>query len=296
MIETHIGAIQTWECDVMGHFNVRFYVSRASEGLAILSHELGIDGGLQLQPLEHHIRFLRELRPGTPIRVFAGVTAVRNTGFQIYLEIRNAATDVPAATFIADTVLVGAAGNRAAVPEAMAEMAGALAVEIPGHGAPRSLTLTQPGPAPTLQQAEERNLLRCYQGVVEPEQCDPAGRMLVPFFMARVADAMPNLVARTRGTDRGVDDKIGGAALEYRLIYRHWPQAGDLLTLRSAIKGIGGKTFTWGHWLFDMKTGAAVMTAEMVGVAFDLVERKALDLTDDYRKSLQAIMVEDLVV
>ena len=296
MIETHIGAIQTWECDVMGHLNVRFYVSRASEGLAILAHELGVDGDLRLQPLDHHIRFLRELRPGTPIRVFAGIAALRETSLQVYLEIRNAATDVPAATFIADTVLLDEAGDRVALPAAVADRARRLAVDIPAHGAPRGLTLAPPGPAPTLQQAEALNLLRCYQGVVDPEQCDLAGRMLVPFFMARVADSMPNLVARTRGTDRGVDDKVGGAALEYRLVYRRWPRVGDLLTLQSGIKDIRGKTFTWGHWLFDMKTGAAVMTAEMIGVAFDLVERKALDLTDDYRKSLQAIMVEGLIV
>jgi acyl-CoA thioester hydrolase len=151
VIETHIGAIQTWECDVMGHLNVRFYVSRASEGLAILGHELGIDGGLRIQPLDHHIRFLRELRPGTPIRVFAGIAALRETSLQVYLEIRNAATDVPAATFIADTVLLDEAGDRVALPAAVADRARRLAVDIPAHGAPRGLTLAPPGPAPTLE-------------------------------------------------------------------------------------------------------------------------------------------------
>ena len=34
MIELYRGSINTWECDEMGHMNVRFYVARMMEGLA----------------------------------------------------------------------------------------------------------------------------------------------------------------------------------------------------------------------------------------------------------------------
>ena len=42
MIEIGMGSVQVGECDVMGHMNVRHYVSRALEALAWLGFELGL--------------------------------------------------------------------------------------------------------------------------------------------------------------------------------------------------------------------------------------------------------------
>ena len=40
-LEVWRGGVNTWECDEMGHMNVRFYVSRFIEGLAGLALRLG---------------------------------------------------------------------------------------------------------------------------------------------------------------------------------------------------------------------------------------------------------------
>ena len=32
-LEVWRGSVNTWECDQMGHLNVRFYVARSAEGL-----------------------------------------------------------------------------------------------------------------------------------------------------------------------------------------------------------------------------------------------------------------------
>ena len=39
-IEVWRGCVNTWECDEMGHLNVRFYVARAMEGLVGLAAAL----------------------------------------------------------------------------------------------------------------------------------------------------------------------------------------------------------------------------------------------------------------
>jgi len=36
------GGVNTWECDVMGHMNVRHHVAKSMEALASLSCELGL--------------------------------------------------------------------------------------------------------------------------------------------------------------------------------------------------------------------------------------------------------------
>ena len=69
MIEVARSSVQTWECDQMGHMNVQFYVAKAEEGMAALATALGLghhvqrENGTVLVAREHHIRFLRELRP-----------------------------------------------------------------------------------------------------------------------------------------------------------------------------------------------------------------------------------------
>ena len=45
VIEIGMGSVQVGECDVMGHMNVRHYVSRALEARAWLGLELGFVAG-----------------------------------------------------------------------------------------------------------------------------------------------------------------------------------------------------------------------------------------------------------
>ena len=120
--------------------------------------------------------------------------------------------------------------------------------------------------------------------------------MQIRAFMGRVSDAIPNLLALTQRADRSADGKVGGAALEYRLVYHAMPREGDVLALRSGVKAMGGKTFTWVHWLIDVDTGRAVMTTEAVAVSFDLVARKAIDIDPALRQMMEPFLVPDLSV
>ena len=73
MIELYRGSVNTWECDEMGHMNVRFYVAKQMEGLAILTHSLDLRQAFRpgntstLLPFDQHIRFMKEVHPGRPI-------------------------------------------------------------------------------------------------------------------------------------------------------------------------------------------------------------------------------------
>ena len=77
MIELYRGSINTWECDEMGHMNVRFYVAKAMEGLAELAHIAGLGHAFRanvqstLRPREQHIRFMKEAHAGAPFTIDA---------------------------------------------------------------------------------------------------------------------------------------------------------------------------------------------------------------------------------
>jgi len=303
MIEVARSSVQTWESDQMGHMNVQFYVEKAGQGLAAFGLALGLGPrvsrgeGARLQVSDHHVRFLREQRPGAPFFIRAGVLEVRDFGLSVYEEMVSTVSGEPAATFNAEVQWVDDETREVKpLPAKTKAAAKALLVERPAHGAPRGLELYDPRPAPKLADADGMGMVRTWQGDIVPQLCDAQGFLSVRHFMGIVSDGIPNLLAQTNGTDRSKTPSVGGAALEYRFVYRRYPRMGDILTLRSGLKNVGPKTYTWCHWLFDLETGEAVATAEAVAIALDLTTRKAIPIPEEMRANLESLVIEGLGV
>lgn len=300
MIEVARSSVQTWECDQMGHMNVQFYMAKADEGLAALSAAIGLSPRAQrsdyalLVPREHHVRFHRELRPGAPFVVTAGVLTAKPEGIILYQEMTNAVGGAVAATFVTRTEWSDAE-IRGGLPLPVAAIAKSapLMIELPAHGAPRGLDMAPARPSPNLEEAEAMNLITTFRGAVLREHCDSQGYMQMRHYMGRVSDGIPNLIAQTSGHDRS-SGRTGGAALEYRFVYRRPAREGDLLVLKSGLKSVSSKTYVWCHWLFDAETGDAIATAEAVAVAMDLEARKAIEIPAEMRTRLESLVVPGL--
>lgn len=201
MIEVARSSVQTWECDQMGHLNVQFYVEKAGSGLAALALALGLgprnarNEGARLQVSDHHVRFLREQRPGAPFFLRAGVLEVRDFGLRVYEEMVNTVSGEPAATFIAEVQWVDDESREVKpLPAKAKAAANALIIELPAHGAPRGLELYDPRPAPKLKEADAMGMVRTWQGEVDAARCDPQGFLSVRHFMGIVSDGIPNLL------------------------------------------------------------------------------------------------------
>ncbi|WP_290653666.1 thioesterase family protein [Aquisalimonas sp.] len=300
MIELYRNSVQSWEIDMMGHMNVKFYVEKSTAALAVLGHYLGLgpdytrNTGARLIPVDHHIRFLHEQRSGAPIVIRGGVVAAEAGGIRLYQEMVNAASGAIAATFTL-TATLQHAGSREArpIPEAARQRAEALRMPVPEHGAARGLQLTPPRQAPTLSEADDLGMLATWQGPVLPRMGDADGFLATDAHMGTVSDAIPNLLVHLTAEDRS-DSSLGGAALEYRFVYRQPARTGDLLALRSGIKEVGTKTYQFGHWLFDIGTGEAVATAEAVAVMLDLSARKAVVIPAERRSVLERHIIPGL--
>jgi acyl-CoA thioester hydrolase len=284
----------------MGHMNVQFYVGKADEGLMALAAKLGLSprsphgATAALVPREHHIRFHRELRPSAPFAINGGILQARSEGLVVYEEMKNIAIEAVAATFVtrAEWCDVETRGGLPLPIEAVAK-APKITVDLPPHGTPRGLDMAPPRRAPSLADAERMNLMTTFRGAALPEYCDSTGYMTTRHYMGRVSDAIPNLIAQTSGQDRSTG-RVGGAALEYRFVYRAFAREGDLLVLKSGLKSVAAKTYVWCHWLFDAETGECLATAEAVAVAMDLVERKAIEIPPDMRAHLERLVVQGL--
>ncbi|MDP1630768.1 MAG: thioesterase family protein [Caulobacter sp.] len=296
-IEIWRGGVNTWECDEMGHMNVRFYVTRAMEGLVGLAAALGLphaftqEAGSTLIVGEQHIRFLREAHAGAALHMTGGVIEMTENGARLLQLLWHSDSGALAATF--QTVVTHATpaeGRPFAWSERTLARADALRVAVPDQAAARSVSLTPVAPQAGLARADELGLARIAQGAVSPADCDVFGRMRAEQFIGRVSDGIPRLVRGFRdAVVNAVPDqpkRVGGAVLEYRLIHLDWPRAGDRLEVRSGLVDVDARTKRLVHWMVDPDTGKAWGTSEAIAITLDLDARKIVPITDVARDAL----------
>ncbi|HEY8615201.1 thioesterase family protein [Phenylobacterium sp.] len=286
-VEVWRGSVATWECDAMGHLNVGFYVAKSMEGLVGLAAELGMPhafaphAGATLIVREQHIRFIKEARPGAPLHMMGGVVEIGDDTARLLLLLLHQNGDV-AASF--QTVVAHATprdGCAFSWPERIRRRAAELAITVPDKAAPRSIGLAPVESQASLARANELGLKRTALGAVRASDCDTFGRMRTELMMARISDGIPHFFGGRRPGEGEHQGKVGGAALEYRLLHFDWPRAGDRVELRSAPAGGDARFRRLVHWLLDPDTGRAWGSAEAIAVSFDLETRKIITLSEE---------------
>lgn len=299
-VEVWRGGVASWECDQMGHLNVGFYVAKSMEALGSLAAELGIprafaaNAEATLVVREQHIRFIKEARPGAPLTITGGVIEMGEADARFMLLMRHHTGEL-AASFQTRAVHATARDGRAFPwPDRIRTRAEALKVEVPQNAAPRSIGLEPVETGASLARADELGLLRTGLRVVDAQDCDAFGRMRTETFMHRLSDGIPHFFAGRRPGTVDTDRKVGGAALEYRLIHHAWPRAGDRLALRSGSAGGDHRFRRLVHWLLDPDTGRPWGSAEAIAVSFDLETRKLITLSDEEFARVEADAVKGL--
>ena len=293
------GSVNTWECDEGGHLNVRFHFERAMIGLGHFANALGMPhantahAGAMLLPIEAHIRFLREARPGAPLSMHGGVVTLDETSATLCLDMRHG-DGAPSSCF---TFKVEHVDTRELRPfpwtTRARAAAAALKCEAPEHSKPRSFNLSKPSSDISRAKAIEVGAQRIGGAMVTPDQCDAFGRLRLEHFVGRISDSVPNLLAQWRheaGSEAGATP--AGAVVEARVVYRRFPRAGDLIEVHSGVAEVGDKTLRLAHWILDPASGEPWASMEAVALTFDTTTRKAIAPSAEARKRMQARVVK----
>lgn len=301
-VEVWRGSVAMWECDAMGHLNVGFYVAKSMEGLVGLAAELGMpdafcaDARATLIVREQHIRFIREARPGAPLVMTAGVVAMGDSEARLLFLLRHSDGQL-AASF--QTLVVHATvreGRAFPWPARVLGRAEVLSLEVPAEAAPRSIGLDPVVSQASLARADKLGIRRTGLGAVRAADCDLYGRMRTEQMMARISDGIPHFFEGRRPGGGEPDRKVGGAALEYRLIHLDWPRAGDRVELRSGASGGDARFRKLTHWLLDPETGKPWGVAEAIAVSFDLETRKMITLEGEALAEANGRVIEGLTL
>ena len=288
------GSVNTWECDDGGHLNVRFHFERAMVGLAHFAHALELPraftqaAGSTLAPLEAHVRFLKEARPGAPLVMHGGVVKLEESTATLCLDMRHA-DGAPASCF---TLRVAHTETREFRPFPWSARSRAIAkrlsVKAPEHSKPRSIDLARAPSEASRAGALTAGATRIGGAMVSGDQCDAFGRLRAEHLTGRISDSVPNLLADwPREAETSAGGAPAGAVVEARRVYRRWPRAGDLIEVYSGVCEVGEKTMRLTHWLCDPESGAAWASMEALALTFDTSTRKAIAPSAEARAAME---------
>jgi acyl-CoA thioester hydrolase len=264
-----------------------------------MPHAYAPEAGATLRLREQHIRFLREAQPGALLHMRAGVIAMDETEAQVVQVLYHSGTGEPAATFVSRVSHVATGEGRPfAWSQKARERAAQLTVPLPAHAAPRGITLEPFETQASLARATDLGVRCIAAGAVAPQDCDVFGRMRAEQFIGRVSDGIPQLIGEVRTiVSAGATPppaRVGGAVLEYRLVYLDWPRAGDRVAIHSGLAAIEGRTQRVIHWMLDPETGKPWGTSIAVAATLDLDTRKIIQASPDALAKLSALTTPGL--
>jgi acyl-CoA thioester hydrolase len=285
------GSVNTWECDENDHQNVRFFAHKINQALQAWIADLTGAAGMTLQVpgaiRQQHIRFVREARAATPVRVDCGLLRHTDGELTALSIMYHNASNEPLAAF--QTTL-----DTRDWPDAWRAPAPLTA---PAFAQPRGIDPARLPPCPPNCGAALAVGYRIVgQGVIGADECDRTGAVLPHVYIGRVSDGMPNLWVFVNGDADAAaraDGTLGGAALEYHLAIHAPLREGDVYTHLSGVRAIAAKTQTMSHIIINGRSGACAASATAVGVAMDLTTRRAVAIAPARRARLERLLLGD---
>lgn len=257
---THTSHVTEDQIDHLGHMNVRFYGLNAAAGTRALLDEMAVPAGTPI--IDLHTRHHHEQMLGNALEVRSAVVDV-GRGLAIYHELRNAADDDLAATFV--HVLDH---PRLEVPT----------MAIPEHGRPRSLDLAADPvrSAPSLEALQSLGLESRPPRVVDEEVTPATAAALI------WGGPPPDEDERDWIQEGPNGERMGWATMESRLRVDRLPALGARIQSFGATTAIERKTTRSTMWVYDLADAEVLLAFEVVNLAFDIEARRSMLIPDTY--------------
>ena len=304
----HESIVDASEIDSLGHLNVRYYGERASRANYALLKLAGIilQEGEFVRWTDTFNRFHREQFEGARLQTYGGFITSEGFGDEsqdftrAYFEIRNPDSKTLAASFVVLMNIVDSAGqvlNDLSLRQMSQESD--LLIELPAHGAPRTISLKEPKSV-SLEQIEAIELedLRSgmmsgrREGIVLPEDCDAGGRLREDVNLMYVLHRpQPGQDLSEMGPPILKDDqgrRFSWAMLETRSFQCQRPIENDVVVSIGADLLTGEKWRYTRRWMFVKESGLLLAIYDSVGICIDLDARKSIVIPPELKSAIEA--------
>ncbi len=303
MLHTYAGEAVNWECDELGHLNMRHYMTKVHQARQFFFIHLGlknsfrIDADSTVRVRNFTIRYLKESRPGARLRIETGLLSLGETHAELVHIMTHFDGSVSAA--ITETVdhIYLRTGKPFVWPSRLQTAAKALKVARPAVTLPRGLSKDIAAPlAPPKSELVKHGAAHIGAGVFQPAELDVFSTVPPQALLGRITESIGNFYALWPEIHDGLysGGSTSGALLELRCHIHNRATAGEAVEIYSAVQGANSYTRQAAHHLVDPVSGESWASMTASGCLFDVETRKLLKTSEDQIAKLKALVIEQL--
>jgi len=266
---THTSIVTEDQIDHLGHMNVQYYGVNARAATRATLERLGVTDPAGVEVYDLYTRHHREQLLGAELEVRSGVLGADGESIQLYHELANTATGELAATFIYRV--------RTDTPFDHLDT-----IDLPAHGAPRSIDLDAVGSHPTLA-AVQGFAMRAPRTLNADDM--GGGDVMSPHVVPMLiwGGTSPSGSQQSLAMTGPNGENMGWATMETRVVVGRLPAIGTRVQAFGATTAMADKTMQMSMWSFDLDTGELLVSFEVVSLLFNIDERRAMSIPDDLR-------------
>ena len=285
---TWAGECSAWECDDLGHMNMRHYAHKTDEARRSLIIKLGLPRAYHLGVVssvrvrDFHIKYHSEARPGDPLRIDSGVLELGESSARI-CHIMSHRDGRLAATMVETVEHVYLPEDRVfAWPKRVRDNISEFTVKLPAPAKARNIDADIPFKGMSLPELEAAGACPVGAGVFGVSELDITDCVTMGSFFGRTTST----VGWFREGWPEFDDPAylesgkSGALLEMRAVIHRYPRQGDAYVYLPALTRANAYTRELVHNIVDPVSGLSWTSMQASGCKFDLKARKLIKSTE----------------
>ena len=287
-ILTWAGECSAWECDELGHLNMRHYVKKfgqARKGFIIrlgLSHAFLPDTDSSVRVKDIHIRYHGEARPGQALKIETALIELSQSAAKL-CHIMYHFDGRIAATVIETLEHIYLHGHRVFKwPDRVHVAADEFMVDMPEAVKPRNVSNDTVHVGRELTELNELGFSHCGTGVFTAAETDVTGRVTIGSLFGRITESITwyhNGWPELQDPDY-LGKNHSAALLEARMVIHNYAIPGQAYIFMPAIVGADNYVRRIGQNLVDPVSGQNWATMETAGCKFDLNTRRLMKNSD----------------
>ena len=285
---TWAGECSAWECDDLGHMNMRHYVHKTDEARRGLIIRLGLPRAYNqgvistVRVREIHIKYQGEARPGDPLRIDSGVLELGESSARLCHVMTHRDGKI-AATMVETVEHVYLPEDRVfAWPKRVRENISNFIVNLPAQAKARNIDADVPFVGMNLTDLEVAGAKIVGAGVFGASELDIAGRVTMGGFFGRTTSTVGWFHEGWPEFDDPAYHESGksGALLEMRAVIHRYPSRGNAYVYLPALTRANAYTRELVHNVVDPVSGLSWVSMQASGCKFDLKARKLIKTTE----------------
>jgi len=301
VLVTYYGEAVQWECDELGHLNMRHYMTKVHQARQFFFIHLGLVEAFHMgspstvRTTKFMVRYLKESRPGDRLKIETGLLALHDSSAEL-VHIMSHFDGTPAAVIVETVEHIYLPTQKGfSWPKRVQDKVADFLTQTPAIAMPRGLPNDEPI-APSLGTLKDGAALQIGAGVFQPSEIDVFGAVTPQSLLGRVTESVGNFKdlwpevheARANNTT------MSAALLEIQCHCHRTPESGSAFVLYSAALSANAYTRLAAHHIVDPVSGDSFASMLASGCLFDLATRKLVKTPEDQIKRLNAIAQPDL--